>query len=151
MEKRLYLPYAAMILSILLPYGVIEIHPDIGSPFQRWLFPFWTYSHGFSFGYSFRTVDFLFPFPWYEFPFVLLGLMWFVLGLSTSKLLHNLYLGRVQKRFFILLLLGALTSQIIMTYLMLKYVYIFTLEYVIPWPVHTLLVFSLAILYKNEK
>ena len=149
MEKRLYLPYVAMVLSILLPYGVSEVHPIIGSPFQRWLFPFWTYSYGFSFGYVFRTVDFLFPFPWYEFPFVLLGLMWFILGLSTSKLLHELYMGRIQRRFFILLLLGALASQYIMTYLMLYHVYIFTLVYVIPWPVHTLLVLSLAVLYKK--
>ena len=154
MEKRLYLPYAVMALSILLPYGVIEGSSMIGMTVQQWLFPFWEIVHSYApwNGEYWGVYVFLpFPQPWYEFPLVILNLMWFVLGISTSKLLHELYMGRIQRRFFILLLLGALASQYIMTYLMLYHVYIFTLDYVLPWPVHTLLVLSLAVLYKKAQ
>jgi hypothetical protein len=150
LEKRLRLPYVAVVLSLLLPYGVIEGPSWIGTIVQQWLFPFWEIVNV-SGTHNYRAFHFLFPFPWYEFPLVLLGLMWFILGLSTSKLLQELYMGRIQRRFFILLLLGALASQYIMTYLMLYHVYIFTLDYVLPWPVHTLLVLSLAVLYKKAQ
>ncbi|MFX1560991.1 MAG: hypothetical protein ACFFBL_10425 [Promethearchaeota archaeon] len=153
MEKRSRLTYAVMIMSILLPYGVIEGPTVIGTTVQQWLFPFWVIAHSYASWYGDYWGVYVIlpvPWPWYEFPLVMLNLMWFVLGLSTGNLLHELYMGQIQRRFFILLLLGALASQIIMTYLMLQHVYIYTLEYVNPWPVHTLLVFSLTVLYKKR-
>jgi hypothetical protein len=152
LEKRLRLPYVAMVLSLLLPYGVIEGRTMIGTTVQQWLFPFWEIFHSYASWYGdYWGVYFFLPVPWLRFPLFMLSLMWFILGLSTSKLLHELYMGRIQRRFFILLLLGALASQYIMTYLMLYHVYIFTLDYVLPWPVHTLLVLSLAVLYKKAQ
>ena len=150
MEKRLYLPYAAMVLSIFLPYGVIEGSTEIFTTIQRWLFPFWYFIHDYGVFLGRGVFRFLYPFSWYDFPLVLLGLMLFVLGLSTSKLLHELYLSRVQRRFFILLLLGAFASQIITTSLVFHQVYISAWNYAIPLPIHTLLVLILAALVPDR-
>jgi hypothetical protein len=144
LEKRLYLPYAVMVLSILLPYGVIEMPTMIFSNIQLWLFPFWYY--GYDLFYEHGGIRILFPFPWYEFPLVILSLMWFVLGLSTSVLLRELYLGRIQRLQVVLLLSGALLSQMLMTSLVLLHVYIYGafISHMNPLPVHTLLVLLLA-------
>lgn len=144
MEKHLRVPHVAMVLSILLPYAIIEEPTWIFSTNQQWLFPFWYYIHDYGVWFEHGIFKFLYPFPWYEFPLVFLGILWFVLGLSISKLLHELYLGRIQQRFFVLLLLGALASQVMMTSIVLLQVYIFTLDYVMPLPVHTLLVLILS-------
>ena len=135
-----------MVLSLFLPYGVIEVPTWIFSTNQFWLFPFWYYVHDFGVWLGNGVWHFLFPFPWHEFPLVLLGLMWFVLGLSTSRLLHEFYIGQIQRLQVVLLLVGAFFSQMIMTSLVLLHVYIYgaSITHLNPLPVHTLLVLLLA-------
>ncbi len=143
MEKRSRLPYVAMILSMLLPYGVVTYSSAPLITIQEWLFPFWYYVYYLDWpGWSIRII---FTDSWYPFLFFgLLGLLWFVLGLASSKLLHELYLGQMQQNSLILLLLGALASQVVMTSFVMLFVFNLTLPQAIPLPVHTVLVLLLT-------
>jgi hypothetical protein len=131
---------------MLLPYGVIEYPTWIFSTNQQWLFPFWYFIHDYGVWLGNGVWRFLYPFPWYDLPLVLLGLLWFVLGLSTSRLLHEFYTGQFQRLQVVLLLVGAFVSQIIITSLVLLYVHIYGADvtHLNPLPVHTLLVLLLA-------
>jgi hypothetical protein len=134
-----------MILGVLLPYGVREPGAPFFTPLQEWIFPFCYYIHDFGQWLGPGIIIPVFN-PTYSLPLVLLGLglLWFVLGLSTSALLHALYLGQIQQRPVILLLLIALASQLIITYFVFSYVFDYTLDFAIPLPFHTLLVLTLA-------
>jgi hypothetical protein len=132
-----------MVLGVLLPYAVIEVPSMIFSDNQMWLFPFWYYVHDYGV-WSEHGVFRFFPFARSELPFAVLGAMWFVLGLSTSILLRELYLGKIQRKLVMLLFFVALVSQVWMTLLVLLHVYIYTLNYVIPLPLHMFAVLLLA-------
>lgn len=133
-----------MILSVLLPYAVIEVLPPIFSANQEWLFLFWYYVHDYGVLSKYGVFHFLFQFSGRELPMVALGVMWFVMSLSTSILLRELYLGQIQLRLVILLLLIALVSQAMITIPVLLHVYSDMLNYVIPLPLHTFAVLLLA-------
>ncbi|MHA2063962.1 MAG: hypothetical protein ACXABY_06210 [Candidatus Thorarchaeota archaeon] len=140
----MHLPFATLILSALLPYGVITYGTMIFSTNQQWLFPFWYYIHDFGNWFGPGLIVPVFTDPQYPFSFVLLGLLWFVVGISTSKLLHSLHLNQIEKRLGQFLLLGTLVSQLLLTFPALSFGYGYTLDYAIPIPIHTLLMLMLT-------
>ncbi|MHA1935986.1 MAG: hypothetical protein ACW97A_11945 [Candidatus Thorarchaeota archaeon] len=143
MRKHQRLPFVAVVFCVLLPYGVNTFDTAFFTTIQAWMFPFWYYIHDFGQWLGFGRIIPVFIDPMYPLPLVLLGLLWFILGLSTSMLLHALYLDQIQQRSAILLLLGGLVSQLIITHLVFLYVLDYIVGYTIPLPIHTLLVLLL--------
>lgn len=144
MEKNSRLLIVTTILSTLLPYGLISYSSGFSTTVQEWLFPFWYYVNDLDWPGP-GVIRIIFTDPWYPFPLILLGLLWAVLGLASSKLLHDFYLDQIPRNLIILLLLGALTSQIVMTFPVMLYLLDFTPPYAIPLPFHTLLILVLTI------
>jgi hypothetical protein len=151
MEKHSRLLYVSMLLSVLLPYGVITYSTAIFSTNQQWLFPFWYFIHDFGEWLGFGLIVPVFIDRWYPLPLVLLGLTLFVLGLASSKLLHELNLGNEGRNQVILILIAALVSQLVMTYLIMLQGRSFSSISAIPVPIHTLIVLASAVFASGEK
>ncbi len=142
MQKQSRLPLIAVASSILLPYGVVITDTVAMTTNQFWLFPLWAYLPVFSnwMGFGFVIPPFLPSFP--LLPSVM-GLLWCILGLYASRLLHQFYAGQRDAKSVWLSTLKLLILQIIVTIIAGFIVWGYGLLLVVPLPLHFLIVLFL--------
>ena len=142
MQKQSCLPLIATASSILLPYGIVTTGTAIMTTNQYWLFPLWTYLHDFEnwLGFGFIIPPFL---PSFSFLPPVLGLLWCVLGLYVSKVLHQFYASQRDAKSVWLPTLCMLILQITVTIIVGFIVWDGWLPLVVPLPLHFLIVLFL--------
>lgn len=142
MQKQSRLPLIAVASSILLPYGIVITDTVAMITNQFWLFPLWTYLPVFSnwMGFGIIIPPFLPSFP--LLPSVM-GLLWCILGLYASRLLHQFYAGQRDAKSVWSPTLIILMLQIIVTIIVGFIDWGNMLILVIPLPLHFLIVLFL--------
>jgi len=141
--------YITTALSILLPYGIVTTDTVGMTIIQVWLFPLWNYVHDFGnwMGFGVITPPFLPSFPLLP---SILGVIWCGLGIYVSKSLHQYKLGQRGKMSVWILILGSLILQIIATIILGFVVWGNYLQWVVPLPIHFLIILFLLLLQTHR-
>lgn len=137
MQQQSRLPLIAFVTSILLPYGFMITDSVAITKNQFLLFPLWIYLHGFGIVPHFLPTFYLLA--------PIMGLIWCLLGLYTSKALRQFYADQMDAKSVWLPTISMLMLQIIVT-IIVGFIGFEYLILVIPLPLHFLIVLFLLLI-----